>query len=62
MEAIVGGLRDAGAVKGEIVACDATFIKAYSKRDQRMIRGVTAIQTLGLEGLGRVIGSATSST
>jgi hypothetical protein len=62
METIVGRLRDAGVVKGEIVACDATFIKAYSKRDQRMIRGVTAIQKLGLEGLGRVIGSATSST
>jgi IS5 family transposase len=35
METIVGRLRDAGAVKGEIVACDATFIKAYSKRDPK---------------------------
>jgi hypothetical protein len=35
METIVDRLRDAGAVKGEIVACDATFIKAYSKRDPR---------------------------
>jgi transposase len=35
MEAIVGKLRDAGVVKGEIVACDATFIKAYSKRDPK---------------------------
>ena len=33
MEYILARLRDAGAVKGEIVACDATFIKAYSKRD-----------------------------
>jgi transposase len=62
METIVGRLRDAGAVKGEIVACDATFIKAYSKRDQRMTLKAIAIQKLGLEGLGRVIGSATSST
>jgi IS5 family transposase len=35
METIVGKLRDAGVIKGEIVACDATFIKAYSKRDPR---------------------------
>jgi len=28
-------LRNAGAVKGEIVACDAIFIKAYSKRDPK---------------------------
>jgi transposase len=35
METIVGRLRDAGVVKGEIVACDATFIKAYSKRDPK---------------------------
>jgi hypothetical protein len=47
METIVGRLRDAWVVKGEIVACDATFIKAFSKRDKRMIRGATAIQTLG---------------
>jgi IS5 family transposase len=32
---LVGRLRDAGVVKGEIVACDATFIKAYSKRDPK---------------------------
>jgi len=62
MEYILARLRDAGAVKGEIVACDATFIKAYSKRDQRMTLETIAIQKLGLEGLGRVIGSATSST
>jgi hypothetical protein len=35
METIVGRLRDAGVVKGEIVACDATFVKAYSKRDPK---------------------------
>jgi IS5 family transposase len=35
MEAIVGKLRDAGVIKGEIVVCDATFIKAYSKRDPK---------------------------
>ncbi|MBS7649366.1 transposase, partial [Candidatus Bathyarchaeota archaeon] len=35
METIVDKLRNAGAVKGEIVACDATFIKAYSKRDPK---------------------------
>jgi hypothetical protein len=29
------GLRDAGAVKGKIVVCDATFIQAYSKRDPK---------------------------
>jgi transposase len=46
METIVRRLGDAGVVKGEIVACDATFIKAFSKRDKRMIRGATAIQTL----------------
>jgi Transposase DDE domain. len=34
MEYILARLRDAGAVKGEIVVCDATFVKAYSKRDQ----------------------------
>jgi len=33
MEYILARLRDAGVIKGEIVACDATFIKAYSKRD-----------------------------
>jgi hypothetical protein len=33
MEYILARLRDAGAVKGEIVVCDATFIKACSKRD-----------------------------
>jgi IS5 family transposase len=33
METIVDRLRDAGVVKGEIVVCDATFIKACSKRD-----------------------------
>jgi len=32
---LVGRLRDAGAVKGKIVACDATFIQAYSKRDPK---------------------------
>jgi transposase len=35
METIVGRLRDAGVVKGDIVVCDATFIKAYSKRDPK---------------------------
>jgi len=35
MDGIIDGLRDAGAVKGEIVAYDATFIKAYSKRDHK---------------------------
>jgi transposase len=35
MEAIVGRLRDAGAVKGEVLVCDATFIQAYSKRDPK---------------------------
>jgi transposase len=35
METIVDKLRDAVVVKGEIVACDATFIKAYSKRDPK---------------------------
>jgi IS5 family transposase len=35
METVIDKLMDAGVVKGEIVACDATFIKAYSKRDPR---------------------------
>jgi len=35
METIVGKLRDAGVVKGEVIVCDATFIKAYSKRDPK---------------------------
>ena len=35
MEELVERLRDAGAVKGKIVACDATFIQAYSKRDPK---------------------------
>ena len=35
MDGVVGKLRNAGAVKGEIVAFDATFIKAYSKRDPK---------------------------
>lgn len=35
MDGIIGKLADAGVVKGEIVACDATFIKAYSKRDPK---------------------------
>ena len=35
METIVGRLRDAVVIKGEIVVCDATFIKAYSKRDPK---------------------------
>jgi hypothetical protein len=33
VEYIPARLRDTGAVKREIVICDATFIKAYSKRD-----------------------------
>jgi len=35
MGTILDRLRDAGVVKGEIIACDATFIKAYSKRDPK---------------------------
>jgi len=36
MEIIAGRLRDAVVIKGEIVVvCDATFIKAYSKRDPK---------------------------
>jgi len=35
METILDRLRDAGTVKGDIIACDATFIKAYSKRDPK---------------------------
>jgi len=35
MEDILGRLRDAGVVKGGIVACDATLIKACSKRDPK---------------------------
>jgi hypothetical protein len=46
---------DAGAVKGEIVACDATFIKASVT--QRMTLEAIAIQMLGLEGLRKAIGS-----
>jgi hypothetical protein len=34
MENVVGGVRNAGVIKGVIV-CDATFIKAYSKRDPK---------------------------
>jgi hypothetical protein len=34
MENVVGRGRDAGVIKGVIV-CDATFIKAYSKRDPK---------------------------
>jgi len=33
MDSILGKLRDAGVIKGEVIACDATFVKAYSKRD-----------------------------
>jgi hypothetical protein len=62
MENIVEKLRNAGG-RGEIVACDATFIKAYSKRDPKddSLKAI-AILTPGLGGLRRVIGSATSST
>jgi len=35
MNSILSKLVDAGVVKGEIIACDATFIKAYSKRDPK---------------------------
>ncbi|MEM2703488.1 MAG: transposase [Candidatus Bathyarchaeia archaeon] len=35
MNSVVHKLRVAEAVKGEIIACDATFIKAYSKRDPK---------------------------
>lgn len=35
MDDVVATLRIAGVIKGEIVACDATFIKAYSKRDPK---------------------------
>jgi IS5 family transposase len=35
METIVDKLRDAGVIKGRIVVCDATFIKAFSKRDPK---------------------------
>jgi transposase len=57
MGGLVGRLRDAGVVKGDIVACDTTFIKASVT--QRMTLEAIAIQTLGLR---RAIGSATSST
>jgi len=33
MDSIVEKLREAGVIKGEVIACDAMFIKAYSKRD-----------------------------
>ena len=33
MEYILARLRDAGVIEGEIIVCDATFIKAYSRRD-----------------------------
>ena len=33
MDSILEKLREAGVIKGEVIACDATFIKAYSKRD-----------------------------
>ena len=62
METIVGRLRDAGVVKGDIVVCDATFIKAYSKRDPNDGSRGCSDPDARLEGLGRVIGSATSST
>ena len=35
MNSILSKLVDAGVVKGEVIACDATFIKAYSKRDPK---------------------------
>lgn len=35
MNSLIGKFADAGVVKGKIIACDATFIKAYSKRDPR---------------------------
>ena len=35
MENVVGRLRDTGVIKGEIIVCDATFIKAYSRRDPK---------------------------
>jgi hypothetical protein len=60
METIVGRLRDAGVVKGDIVACDATFIKHTASVTQKMTLEAIAIQTLGLEGLRRAIGSATT--
>jgi len=35
METTLDKLRNTGVVKGDIIACDATFIKAYSKRDPK---------------------------
>jgi transposase len=60
METIVGRLRDAGVVKGEIVACDATFVKAYSKRDPKDDSRGYSDPDARVEGLRRVIGSATT--
>ena len=50
MENIVDKLRNAGVVRGEIVACDATFLKAYSKRNPK--DDSRAILTVGLESAG----------
>jgi transposase len=35
MNNILVKLKDAGIIKGKIIACDTTFIKAYSKRDPK---------------------------
>jgi len=51
METILDKLRNTGVVKGEIVACDATFIKAHSKRIQRTILRAILTLKLGLVGL-----------
>jgi hypothetical protein len=59
---ILARLMDAGAIKGEIVACDATFIKVYSKRDPEDNSRAMAILMLGLEGLRKPTSSATSFT
>jgi hypothetical protein len=32
---LFGRPNDAGVIKGEMVACNATFIQAYSKRDPK---------------------------
>jgi hypothetical protein len=62
MEYILARLRDAGAVKGEIVVCDATFIKAYSKRDPEYDSRGYSDPGARLERLRKPTSSATSFT
>ncbi|MEM3551123.1 MAG: hypothetical protein QW222_03730 [Candidatus Bathyarchaeia archaeon] len=60
IDSIVHKLREAGAFKGEIDACEAILIKAYSKRDPKKCLRDTLTLKPELVGPEKAIGLAIS--